>query len=50
MGAIISLIIGIVIGVLILKFGFAIIVWIFDFFLKNILWIILVILIISFIL
>ena len=50
MGAIISLIIGIIIGVLILKFGFAIIVWIFDFFVKNILWIILLFLIISFIL
>ena len=46
MGAIISLIIGIIIGVLILKFGFAIIIWIFDFCIKNILWIILVILII----
>ena len=50
MGAIISLIIGIIIGVLILKFGFSIIIWIFDFIVKNILWIILLILIISFIL
>jgi hypothetical protein len=50
MGAIISLIIGIILGVLILKFGFAIIISIFDFILRNILWIILVILIISFIL
>ena len=50
MGTIISLIIAIILGVLILKFGFAIITWIIGFFIKNILWIVLLILIISFIL
>jgi hypothetical protein len=50
MGTIISLILGIIIGVLILKFGFAIITWIISFLIKNILWIGLLILIIAFIL
>ena len=50
MGTILSIILGIIIGVLLLKFGFAIINWIIGFFIKNILWIVLLILIISFIL